>query len=1125
MLKLNNILWFSPTDLSTYFASPFASWMRRYQIENPAEKFAITADPTMALLAKRGELHEQNYLAILKVEFNNIIEIAKQRDFEKAAAETIAAMKSGAEIIYQGAFIKDNFRGFSDFLVRVNLPSKLGDYSYEVWDTKLALAARPEYILQLSCYSEMLMRIQGVSPEKICIVLGNNKKIFFSLADFSAYYRRFKQAFLDFHAAFDLAKKPIPQPWEKLGDWAEHGEEILVKLDHLIQVAGMTQMQIKKFEAVGIKTMQQLADSKFEDRPKGMPESSFHKLQRQAFMQKQTIAKGTTQFELRKLDSLNSYGLQTIPPAHQADVFFDMEGFPLVEKGLEYLFGAVFEEQGKIKFIDWWALDKAQEKKAFEAWIDWAFARWKANPGMHIYHYASYEVSAMKRLTDAYITRQHEVDAFLRQGVFVDLYQVVREGLVVGEPSYSIKKLERLYGFKRTADVKLAGDSIIQFANWLELQDGADWKSSKILKEIRDYNEEDCISTLQLMQWLRQVQLLKKIKYQPKPEDEAKPTEVHKSVELLQRLEGLTPKDPLKKKVHGLIFGAVGYHRREHKPQWWSHFDRLGKLPEELTEDMDSLADCTRVKQMGTFLELSFNPEQETKIAKDDDVIFLHEEATKLCVAAIDYAAGSITLEIKKGGFEIPEEVTLLPAMPFMIKTIETALFEIAEDWAQHRDLNKLNPCLRDLLTQANSRFTDGRKVIFTKSVAAAGFIAEVVDACKKLEQSVLAIQGPPGSGKTYIASHMIAALLKDKKRVGIISNTHKAINLLMQGVQQNLASDPARKTLNFYKIRNYQEDFLADNKILYAKSATDFFKKKPSYNLVGGTAYFFSHKDAIAGFDYLFVEEAGQFALANTIAAQRATKNLVLLGDQMQLEQPMQGKHPDDIAESALGHYLAGVAAVSPDKGVFLALSRRMHPNVCSYISEMVYESKLSSHQETLPNSVIIKHPKLLQKKLIHKKNGIIFVPVKHEGNSQGSDEEVLMIQALLAELASAEIHRNNITEKFKLNNCLFVAPYNLQVGKIRAALGDEARVGSVDLFQGQEADIVILSMCSSDAEVSPRGLEFLLNKNRMNVAISRAKTLAIVVGSEKLVASRAKSIKTMELLNMFCRLLEVGS
>ena len=175
--------------------------------------------------------------------------------------------------------------------------------------------------------------------------------------------------------------------------------------------------------------------------------------------------------------------------------------------GLEYLFGVygLKGQTGSLEFKDWWAHDRDEEKLAFEGFLDWVFERWKSNPGMHIYHYASYEVSAVRRLSTRHDTRQDAVDELLRNGVFMDLYKIVRGGLRIGENSYSLKQVESLYRSKRATQVATAAESMVQYARWIESGEDRHWNTSNILKGIRDYNEDDCKSTAELVKWLRTI--------------------------------------------------------------------------------------------------------------------------------------------------------------------------------------------------------------------------------------------------------------------------------------------------------------------------------------------------------------------------------------------------------------------------------------------------------------------------------------------------------------------------------------------------------------------------------------------------------------------------------------------
>ena len=287
----------------------------------------------------------------------------------------------------------------------------------------------------------------------------------------------------------------------------------------------------------------------------------------------------------------------------------------------------------------------------------------------------------------------------------------------------------------------------------------------------------------------------------------------------------------------------------------------------------------------------------------------------------------------------------------------------------------------------------------------------------------------------------------------------------------------------------------------------------------VGGTAWFFCHEtlapsDEFEPLDYLFVDEAGQVSIANLVGMSRATKNIILMGDQMQLGQPIQGSHPDDSGRSILEYLLADEATIPPDLGVFLPKSFRMHPAVCELISEQVYDDRLKSA------IVTERHVVNVPDDILPSGSGVHFLPVDHEGNTQGSEEEVAVIKDLVGKLLGREYwpeQHGGKNRKIGLNDILIVAPYNYQVNLLKAALGKDARIGSVDKFQGQEAPIVIVSMCASDASESPRGIDFLFSKNRLNVAISRAQALAIVVGSPTLAQTTTANIEQMALVNFF--------
>jgi uncharacterized protein len=287
----------------------------------------------------------------------------------------------------------------------------------------------------------------------------------------------------------------------------------------------------------------------------------------------------------------------------------------------------------------------------------------------------------------------------------------------------------------------------------------------------------------------------------------------------------------------------------------------------------------------------------------------------------------------------------------------------------------------------------------------------------------------------------------------------------------------------------------------------------------VGGTAWLFSREELAGRFDYLFIDEAGQFSLANAVAVGLATRNLILVGDQMQLAQVTKGHHPSHTGLSCLEYLLDGNATVPADLGVLLGKTRRMHPDVCRFISDAVYESRLGTIPATVGHRVI----RGRNSRLVPAETGIVWVPVEHDGCAQSSEEECDTIVEIVKELLGRQVvDRDGVQRKMTENDILIVAPFNLQVRCLRDRLDPRIRIGSVDKFQGQEAPVVIVSLCASTLEEAPRGASFLLNPNRLNVAVSRAEALAIVVGCPELMDVRCKSVEEMRLVNLLCHLVQ---
>lgn len=1117
-IKDNKYL-YSPSDLIAFMESPYASAMDRCKLNDPAiTKLMDKEDVVLASLQQKGYEHEDKFTQKLKDEGHAVYE-TKRATPEQTAEATLLAMQEGQEIIVQGYLSHENFGGFTDFLVKVPGTSNFGDYHYEVWDTKLSKKLKPYFAIQLCCYIEMLESIQGVRPKQMVVVLGDDTEARLDVANYFAYYKSLKSAFLEFHKS---PSKDLPNPTESksYGRWSELAGKQLAEIDHLSQVANLSRSQIKNLEKAGITTMQQLVDSELDAIP-NMNAAIFQKAKQQTALQIASREQEKPEYIILPHEAEAQRGLSILPPHSDNDVFFDIEGYPHIEGGLEYLWGnTYFDKDGKRAFKEFWAHDAKQEKKIFVEFINWIYDLWLEDPSMHVYHYANYEIAAIRKLMGRYGVCEEQVDNLLRNHVFVDLYTVVRYGVMIGEPRYSIKNVEHIYRPARNTDVVGGAESIVVYESWRENPDGDTWETSKVLNSIREYNIDDCDSTLELAQWLRVEQDKHGIVYiVSDSEGEAKiPEVVTEAINLRDKILSIADAENDQKRTGLLevLAWSLEFHRRENKPTWWRLFERLGWTEIEFYDDMDCLAGLTRTSKKpylptpqsrNYIYEYQYNTDQPFKGAAKKFYVLEHE-GMKIERRDCDPDNGLIAFSYKE---TLPERMHILPdqyvrpyPIPEAIKSVVENLFETG-----------FPPCaIVDFLMRVKPRIKDKTKgdIITGKDDE---FLTEVINAAVNLENSYLCIQGPPGSGKTFTAKHIIGELLRQGKRVGISSNSHKAIINLMSGVADYMNDEDIEALL--VKAGGDKEDpiFEKDN-VKYVASVSKFSPQDAV--CLGGTAWAFSNEHVKDEFDYLFIDEAGQVSVANMIGMSQSCKNIILMGDQMQLGQPIQGSHPGESGMSILDYLLEEHATIPTDIGVFLPKTYRMHPNVCKLISEQVYEGKLSSD--------ITAHKHIVQTNgpIITQNSGICFVPVEHEGNTQGSAEEVAQIQVLAKELIGAKFWPDEKGHKRRIGwgDILFVAPYNYQVNLLRAALDDRARIGSVDKFQGQEAPIVILSMCASDAADSPRGIDFLFSKNRLNVAISRAQALAIVVGNPALAHTSVNNLKQMEQINFFCEIVE---
>lgn len=1122
---------FSPKDLIAYLEGNFAAWCERKLAERPKSDGAAGADGTertpdepdeeMELVMRRGLAHEATHVARLRAIEPGLVEIARD---DAARAATWRAMQSGAPIIFQGELHEGRWMGIADFLHREYGASGLGDYFYEPWDTKLARSAKPYFLLQLCAYAEMLEAMQGRRPEQFGFIFGDDTETPFRTEDVWHYYRRLKRSFETFQREWGEERRPDPALDRTHGRWSDVASAHLEQADDLSLVAGITRSQIIRLRDAGIDTVAKLATSGTNPVER-MTAATHEKLRAQAAMQVASRTSGTIEWAFRTPDpDRPRRGLALLPPPSANDVFFDIEGFPYASGGLEYLLGVVTVDSGAPQFRDWWAHDEAQEKRAFERFVDWAYARWRADPSLHIYHYASYERSALCRLMSTHGTREFQVDELLRHEVLVDLYPVVIQGTVIGTPSYSLKDVEHLYLPPRTGEVTSAGGSVVEYQKWIDRDESQDPAVSQILGRIRDYNKVDCESTVGLRDWLLARQRESGLAWiSPHADDtvaegppEPTPAEELASALLTRADEETDQREAAR--VTTLLAHLLEFHRREEKPWWWRHFERMKASDEELHDDVECLAGLVRTAtpprtiKSSLGFEYRFDPGQDTKMCDGDDcAIAGTDRVTCRLERFVDRDAGLVELKVGSKR-SLPDRVSLIPSGPIPTKDLRKAILHFVTRWVEDPNWH---PALSDLLGRKPPRLSGGASLPVMDQPG--DIMPQVIDAARHLDHSTLCIQGPPGSGKTTTAAEMILALVADGKKVGIVANSHQVVLNLLERVAECGDARGVRPTL-VKAGGDDDHDLIRSGRVSQIDSKAAVGAIATGALVIGGTAWVFARPELEGTLDYLFIEEAGQVSLANAVAMGSSAANLILLGDQMQLAQPSQGSHPGESGLSALLYVLHGHATVPPDRGVFLPLSHRMHPDVCRLISDAYYEGRLQSAPATASHRIIG-----AAATSIGLEAGIRFMPSEHDGCTQDSDEEVDAIEQLVGELLTCSVVvKGKPSRPMTLRDILIVAPFNMQVRALKQRLGGAALVGSVDKFQGREAPVVIVSMCASTILDAPRGPGFLLSRNRLNVAISRAQALAIVVGSSQLGEIRVRSVEEMKLVSGWCRIEE---
>jgi len=1074
------------------------------------------------LLVDKGVEHEAACLADYRARGLDVHEVSPKGDSESFASwvERVGnPMVSGHDVIYQMPFLHDGVRGVADFLVRVEEPGQ-GFSRYEPVDAKLARSdAKPGHVLQLCFYADAIEALVGHPPEHLHLWLGSGQTESLVAREFQPYWRRLRSqlASLVDGQGGTLVTRPEPCTHCDFCEFQDTCSAVWRESDSLIYVAGIRSPDRMALEGAGVGTMDLLAGRR--EPVDGVRGERLDRLVEQAGLQvtARSDGEGAPPYVLIEPSEDRTWGrgFELLPEPDDGDVFLDFEGDPFwrADVGLFFLFGLIVRgASGAWEYKAFWSHDQDEEASATEDLIEYLVDRRTQFPSMHVYHYNHTERSALERLTADHGVGEAALERLVETGLFVDLMPVVRNSVQIGVESYGLKYLERVTGYQRGHEIEQGAGAVVEYEQYMV--DG----DSDRLDRIASYNEDDVRSTLALRDWLVGL----------------RPHGLPWRTSVFEPGEGFPELDAQVEALHAfgpessehLLGDLLGYWFRERRAQKAPKLAKTTLDTSLLLDDPEVIAGLTfqgmvaRTGKAGKRLDrdgaqFSF-PDQELGSKFDGgspSVLFGAPDGMTgyASVSNLDRKRHEVVLTWSTRS----EELGLIPSAvvlddwfnpspkPEALSVLAAKVLDPEVDGAP-------NEVSMALLRRDLPRFEDGATPdggIFTDDVES------ITSWAVHLDRSYVAIQGPPGTGKTYRGARIVHALVNANKRVGITAMSHSAIDNLLAEVVKVFEEEGSAVPLHCVR-RGAKPSGGGLEGVMY--TADNPPCARPEFNLVAGTTWLFAGtvmKDAPV--DVLIVDEAGQLALADSLAASRSAASLILLGDPLQLPQVSQASHPGRGGLSVLEHVMGEYGTLPAERGVFLTETRRMHPDICRFISDEIYEGRLHSHPSCASQNTGLG-------------TGLRWLRADHSGRSTESGEEAEIVRSTVHDLLDTTwTNKDGITAPITVDDIMVVAPYNDQVALIDGTLRADTRthgirVGTVDKFQGREAPVIFFTMTTSSADDMPRGPEFLFSRNRLNVAVSRARCLAYLVCTEPLLNIRPRSADEMRLLSTLCAFVE---